>query len=148
MDFASSNVEIIRGFTSTFVAICSDTSYPFGFKSRSKLPPLDILKFPVTTLSNYDMKVALIRVDEDSTLARYYEFMKTCHNMNITVQTTGGDTSSINGKSESPNKTLANITRYLLLNSSHKKELCFFAYPYVIWLSLRTENRLRGGVTY
>ena len=41
--------------------------------------------------------------------------------MNIIVQTTGGDASSINGKNESPNKTLGNITRAILLNSSHKK---------------------------
>ena len=44
--------------------------------------------------------------------------------MNITVQTIGVDTSSINGKSEIPNKTLANITRDILLNQSSKKKLC------------------------
>ena len=43
--------------------------------------------------------------------------------MNIIVQTTGGYASSLNGKSESLNKTLDNITRALLLNTSHKKEL-------------------------
>ena len=116
MDFAFFNVESIRGFTSTFVAVCSATSYPFGFPSRSKRPPLDILKFLVTTLRNQDKKVAFIRVDEDGALARSSEFMRTCHKMNIIVQTTGGDASSLNGKSESPNKTLANITRALLLN--------------------------------
>ena len=110
------------------MAICSATSYPFGFPSRSKRPPLDILNFLVTTLRNQDKKVAFIIVDEDGALARSSEFMKTCHNMNIIVQTTGGDASSLNGKSESPNKTLANITRALLLNSSHKKELWCFAY--------------------
>ena len=56
--------------------------------------------------------------------------MKTCHNMNIIVQNTGGNDSSLNGKSEIPNKTLANITRAILLNSSHKKELLCFAYKY------------------
>ena len=49
--------------------------------------------------------------------------MKTCHDMNIIVRTTGGDASSINGKILNPTKTLANITRDILLNSSHKKEL-------------------------
>ena len=43
--------------------------------------------------------------------------------MKIIVQTTGVNASSLNGKSESPNKTLANITRAILLNSIHKKEL-------------------------
>ena len=74
--------------------------------------------------------------------------MKTFHTMNIIVQTTGGDASSLNGKGESPNKTLANITRALLLNSSQKKELWCFAYQYDICLSRQTENRLRGGVPY
>ena len=30
MDFSSLNVEIIRGFTSTFVDMCYATLYPFG----------------------------------------------------------------------------------------------------------------------
>ena len=74
--------------------------------------------------------------------------MKTYHNMNIIVKTTGGDAYSLSGKRESPNKKLANITRALLLNSIHKKELWCFAYPYAIWLSLKYENRLRGDVPH
>ena len=42
--------------------------------------------------------------------------------MNIIVQTTGGDATSIDDKIEIPNNIHANITRALLLNSSHKKE--------------------------
>ena len=110
------------------MAIYSDTSYPFGFPSRSKRSPLDILKLLVTTLRNQDKKVALIRVDEYGALSRSSESMKTCHNMNIIVQTTCGDASSINGKSESPNKTLSNTTRDLPLKSNHKKELWCYIY--------------------
>ena len=68
--------------------------------------------------------------------------------MNITVQTIGVDTSSINGKSEIPNKTLANITRDILLNSIHKKELWCFAHQYVIWLSHQTKNRFCGDIPF
>ena len=134
MNFSFLNVESIRGFTSTFVAICSSTSHPFGLPSRSKRPTIDTLKFLVTTLRNQDNKVAFIRVYEDGALARSSEFIKTCHNMNIILQNTGGYASSINGKSESPNETLANIARALFLNSSHKKELWCFAYHYAVWL--------------
>ena len=116
MDSTFFNVESIRGFHSNFVAICSATSYPFGFPYRRKRPPLDILKFIVIKFRNQDRKVAFIRVDEDGALAISSEFMKTCHNTNIIFQTTGGDASSLNSKGESPNKTLANITIYLLLN--------------------------------
>ena len=90
MDFAFFTVESIRGFHSNVVDICSTTSHPFGFPPRRKRSPLDILIFLVTTLSNQDEKVAFIRVDEGGALEIYYELMKTCHNMNITVQITGG----------------------------------------------------------
>ena len=90
MDFTFFNVESIRGFTSTFVYIRSATSYPFGFLSRSKHPPIDILKFIVTTLSNQYKKFSLVRVDEDGEIARSSEFMKTYHNMNIIIKTTVG----------------------------------------------------------
>ena len=68
--------------------------------------------------------------------------------MNIIVQTTGGDEYSLNGKSESPNKRLANITRAHLLNSIHKEEIWCFGYQYAIWISHRTDNRLDGDVPY
>ena len=74
--------------------------------------------------------------------------MKTCHNMNIIVQTTGVYASYINGKIGSPNKKIANTTRSLLLNSSHKKELWCFDYQYAIWISQKNEHRLRDDVTY
>ena len=121
MDFAFFNVESIYGFTSKFVSIFSATSYSFVSSFRSKHPFLDILKFLVAKLGNQDKKATFIRVDENGALLRSFKFMNTCHNMNIIVQTTGGYSSSLNSKSEQPNKRLANITRALLLNSSHKK---------------------------
>ena len=103
------------------MSIYFDTSYPFGFPYRSKVPPLDILKFLVTSLNNKDNKVAFILGDEDGSIERSSEFMKTCHKMNIIVQNTGVGASSLNGEIESPNKALANITRALLLNSIYNK---------------------------
>ena len=98
IDFSFFNVESISIFNSNFVYICSTISYPFGFPSRSKRPHLDILKFIVTLLMNQDRKVAFIRVDEDGSISRSSEFIKTCHNMNIIVQTTSEDASSLNNK--------------------------------------------------
>ena len=128
--------------------ICSATSYHFGCPYRSKCPPLDILKFLVTAFINQYKKVAFIRVNEDIALARYSNLMKIYHNMNIIVQNMVGDVPSLNGKIEIPNKTLANITRALLPNSSTKKELWYFVYQYIIWISLWTDNMLRGDVPY
>ena len=120
MDFVFFNVEIIHDFTSTFVAICSATLYPFVFLYRSKWPTLDILKFLVNTLMNQDNKFALIQVDKYAALARYFGFIKLFYNMNIIVQTTGGYTSSLSGNIYILNKTIVNIIRALMMNSIHK----------------------------
>ena len=97
MYFDLFNVESIYGFTSTFVTICSATSYPFRFPSISKRLRLDTLKLFFTTLSNQDKKLAFIQVNEYRALPRSSEYIKTCHTMNIIVKNTGGDASSING---------------------------------------------------
>ena len=94
---------------------------PFGFLSRSILPPLGILIVIVTILRNQDKKVAFIRVDEDVQQKRSSKFMNTCNNMNITVQTTDGDASSLNDKIQISNNILADIKRSLLLELSHNK---------------------------
>ena len=86
-------------------------------------------------MRNQDNKVTFVQVDEDEARGRSSELMKTCHNMNIIVKTTGGGASDINGKIEIPNKPLSNIKISILLNSIQKKELWCFAYQYDIWLS-------------
>ena len=57
MDFAFFNLESICVFTPILVDIRSATSHPFGYTSRRKLPPLDIIKFIFTTLRNQDKKI-------------------------------------------------------------------------------------------
>ena len=52
MDFVCFNIEIFCGFISTVMAICSDTSHPFGFPYMIKWTPLDIFKLLFTTLRN------------------------------------------------------------------------------------------------
>ena len=113
IDFRSFNVKIICGFTSILVAMYSATSYPFCFPYRRKRPPIEIFKLLVTTLSNQDKKVALIWVEEYEALAIYSELMKTWNNMNIIVQTTGADASSLNGKSKTPSSIAYYLMSYL-----------------------------------
>ena len=57
MEFLFFNVEIIHVFNSTFVAIRFATSHTFGFPSRRKWPPSDILKIFCNILKNKDKKV-------------------------------------------------------------------------------------------
>ena len=97
MEFLFFNIKIIHVFNSTFVDICSATSYLFGFPSRRKWPPSDIIKLIFTKLRNKDNKVLFIQVDKYGPLARYSDFMRKYNNINIIVQTTGGGESYPNG---------------------------------------------------
>ena len=148
MDFPFFGVESIGGYTSTFLDICSATSYLFGFPSRIKRSPIDILKFLITAFRNQDKKVTFVQVDEDGAMSRSSEFMNTCHNINIIYQTMGGDSYSRHGTSKSLNNTISNITGALLLNSSHKKDIWCFAYHCAIWISHQNYIMLHGDVPY
>ena len=130
------------------MATFSANSYSFGFPSRSKHPPLDILKLLINTLSNQYKKVSFIQVYKDGSLEISSVFMITCHNMNIIVQTKFGDASSLCVKVEIPNNTLYNITRDILLNSIHNKYILCFSNQCAIWIFLQTDNILRGDGPY
>ena len=76
MDFAFFNVGSIHGFTSTFVAIYSDTSHSFGFTSRIKLTHIDNLRYLSNILMNHHSKIAFIRLDESVALERFSRLMR------------------------------------------------------------------------
>ena len=103
------------------MTIYSATSHPFGFPSRRKRKSLDILKFIVTTLRNKENKVSFIRVDEYGALTGYSEFMKTCHNINIIVQTKEGYESSLNCKREIPKRHMLISKELFYLNKVTRK---------------------------
>ena len=90
MYFSFFNVESIRGFTSRYWLYDTLLHTPLGFPSTSKWPHLNTLKLLVATFSNQDKKVILTQVDEYGALPTSSEFMRTCHNTNIIVQTKGG----------------------------------------------------------
>ena len=68
--------------------------------------------------------------------------------MDILVQNTGVYASSLKGKIKRPNKSLADITRELILESSHNKEGFCLAYQYIIRLSCWTDSKFCDGVPY
>ena len=86
MYFIFFNAESIHVFSYTFVDICSATSYPFGFISRSKWKLLYTLKPLVNTLKNQDNKFVSIQVDEEYAVTRSSELTRSCHNINIIVK--------------------------------------------------------------
>jgi hypothetical protein len=68
-----------------------------------------------------------VRVNEDGTLARSSEFTTFLFACKLTLDTTGGYNSWLNGMVERSNRTIANKDRALLLNSNRKADKWFFA---------------------
>lgn len=57
LDFNIYNVTSIRGFVATFDAVCEYTSYNFSFPTRSKGPPLETVRWLISTIYNVGFQV-------------------------------------------------------------------------------------------
>ena len=89
--------ELVKGLPKISLAWKNPALF-ISFPKQLKFPEIQ----PLTPqkLSNQDKKVSFIVVDADGALTRSSSFMKTCHNMNIIVQTKREDSYSLNGKGE------------------------------------------------
>jgi len=118
MDFAFMPVTSIRGFTAFLSIKDAATNYTWIFLSRNKRPPLDILSFFISIMKKENRSIRYVRVDEDKSLANCTAFCKLLLLHNITLQTTGGYASSLNGKSESLNKAAKHTVSTILSSTN------------------------------
>ena len=114
LDFQFFGVKSLRGCTSALTIACAHSSYIFAFPTKSKSPPLDIVKWFVNTIRSMGYKAIFFRVDEDRALARSSEFSSLILELNGIIQTTGGYNSENNGKVERPHRTLGDMVRSML----------------------------------
>jgi hypothetical protein len=70
------------------------------FCNVNKHPPLKILVYFLSTLTKESKKVTTIRVDEDGAFAQNFEFFEFLLRKNITLETTSGHASFLNGKAK------------------------------------------------
>ena len=159
IDFSFFGETSIRGFTTALDITCGSTSYPFGFPCRAKTPPLEIVRWVISTIRTMGYTVLFIRVDEDSSLANSSEFCTLVQDMNCLLETTGGGNSTNNGMVESGNRSRGNMVRSILstmnvifgheLPSDIKMEAFWcFAYQHACFIQRRLFNRLRNESPY
>ena len=154
MDFSFDNHVSIRGMTSALGVVCASTSYPFGFPTKNKTPPLETVCYLIKTLRKMGFEVNFIRVDEDGSLAKSAEFCRLIVQLNCVLQTTSGGNSENNGKVERPHQTQANMVRAALsaMNTIVKEESVIgkkiqvldfwcFAYTHAVHTQRRLYNR-------
>jgi hypothetical protein len=159
IDFSFFTVKSIRGFTSSLDVECGSTSYPFSFPTKNKAPPLDAVRFTITTLRSQGFQVNFIRVDEDRALANSAEFCQLICDLNCVLETTGGGNSTNNGIVERGNRVNANMVRTALTTMStilgddmpkdfNIEELWCFALQHSVFVRRRLYNRMRKEVPY
>ena len=99
VEFSFYNVTSLHGFTFMLTVVCEKTIIIWILPTVSKRAPVCIIRFILTTLMNEKHPCKLIRVDEDSVLENSTDVTKLLvDDFKISMETTGGDASWINGK--------------------------------------------------
>jgi len=117
IDFSFWNVCSIRGFTCLLSVIDGKDRMLWNFPTTSKRVPLSILAYLFTMLEREGVIIESVRADEDGALANNSEFSDFLIQQKISLQTTGGYTSFLNGKVDQHHCTIAQMVHSLLLNS-------------------------------
>ena len=119
MEFAFYNVTSIRGFTSMLTVVFAKTRMLWIFPTASKIEPVLIIRFILTTLLNEKYPCKHVIVDEDSDFTNSTDVTHLLvDEFKISIETTGGDASRINGKNERHNISIQIMIREGLLDSN------------------------------
>ena len=103
-------------------AVCEKTIIILVFPTASKLDPVHIIQLILTTLNNEQHLCKRVRVDEDGFLASSTDVTNLLvDEFNISMETTGGDSSYSNGNNQRQNKIIHNMVREGLIYSDQHK---------------------------
>jgi hypothetical protein len=128
MDFAFWNIPSLKHFTGMLVIIDASTHMLWLFCTSSKRPPMHIISYFFDVISKENCHVKTICIDEEGSLARNAEFTSFLIHHCITLDTTGGYSSFLNGKVERPHQTIAQLVCAMLINSGHSSDTwCYCA---------------------
>ena len=134
VDYAFFNHVSIRGFHATLIIVESTSRYLWVFPSRSKSAPIDLCLYFFNQLQRQGFPCIRMRSDEDGALINNTEFCKMMYkNLGMTMESTGGRESTINGAAESPIRTLKNGVRAGLIGSSLSNDFHCFAAQHTPW---------------
>ena len=116
INFVFYDITSIRGFNSYLLIIDARTRKVWIFCTSSKRPPIDIMRYFLHQLKMSNKSTQFIRCDEGGEVTRSDDFCKMLlTEFNITVETTGGYASWINGKAKPHNQSINIMTCTVLL---------------------------------
>lgn len=140
MDFCFYRTASIRGFTAYLSVTCYVTGHSFVFPTRSKRPPLDIIKWLIEVLKRQGYVVIIVRFDEGGELARSSEVCTLITEMNIVMESTGSYSSDLLGKDERQHRTLGEMVRTMLYSANVGAEFWCYAIMYAVYIKRRWCN--------
>ena len=117
--FSLYNVTSILGFYAIINGVCANKITLWVFPTASKIEPVRIIRFILTTSNNEQRKCKCMRVDEDGALVKSTYFTDLCvYEFNITPETTGVNSSWLNSSNERHNQFFHNMVSAALIESN------------------------------
>jgi len=136
------------GFNSYLLVIDRATRYTWIFLSRTKAPPVNLLKGFLTTHGTRHSVLKRIRTDKGGELWGSHEFQRTMKELNYILEPTAPDASFQNGVAERPNRSLADIMRSLLQGAQLGPEYWSWALLHAVYLKNRLIHRALGKTPF
>ena len=139
LDFTFFNKRSIRGFEASLTIVDATSRMTFEFPCRNKRPPIDIIGYFFSLMKRQKFPCIAARVDEGGELAKSEEFNRfMIEELEMVMQTTGGDSSNLNGMAEAPHKLIKKMTRALLMTAGLSDRFWCFAMQYAVFLIVNT----------
>ena len=131
MDFCFIEIESIRKFTCALIIVDAKTRKVWTFCTPNKRPPLATVRYFLTQLKQINRQAMNIRTDLGGELARSSEFCSMLmEEFQCGLQTTGGYSSWLNGKSKRHIRTIENISRRLQGDANLPSHLLCFSFEH------------------
>ena len=126
MDFSFYNITPISGFTSMITVVCTKTRMVSVLPTASKISPVHIIRFILTIPMNEKHPYKHVRVDGDNAWEKSTDVTNLLvDEIKISMETTGGDASWLNGNNLRHNRSIHNIVKAGLLDINYNENKWF-----------------------
>ena len=137
-----------NGYSSYLLIVDAATQFVWIFLTKSKEPPIMTLRLFLKKHGKQNEGPAYIRTDQGGELARSTTFQQVVAEYQCSLEITGSDNSSQNGRGKRPHRTMANMMRCLLYSSNLGSGFWSDALLYAAYVYNRTHHEAIDKTPY